>query len=217
MSCRQSARRCSWGRTRRGCSTGSACLSCFGRSQDAPTRSICCAGTTAPCCSTHRTATALRSTSARRSSTSTAPTCTRGWSPPLPAGALRLGARVTGIDQGRDGVTVAIESGESVTVEAVVVADGIRSHLRQQLVGPEDPLFSGTVVYRGVISRAEALDLHPDGVNRYWLGPYRHGVSYWIAAGRLLALNLGVQRANPSTESWTLTVDAAEAIDQLDG
>ncbi|HEY5294809.1 MAG TPA: FAD-dependent monooxygenase, partial [Gaiellaceae bacterium] len=135
----------------------------------------------------------------------------------LPAGALRLGARVTGIDQGRDGVTVAIESGESVTVEAVVVADGIRSHLRQQLVGPEDPLFSGTVVYRGVISRAEALDLHPDGVNRYWLGPYRHGVSYWIAAGRLLALNLGVQRANPSTESWTLTVDAAEAIDQLDG
>jgi len=135
----------------------------------------------------------------------------------LPAGTLRLGARVTGVDQGPDGVTVAVEGGESVTADAVVVADGIRSRLRQQLVGPEDPVFSGTVVYRGVISRAEALDLHPDGINRYWLGPYRHGVSYWIAAGRLLALNLGVQRANPSTESWTLTVDATEAIDQLDG
>jgi salicylate hydroxylase len=78
-------------------------------------------------------------------------------------------------------------------------------------------VFSGTVVYRGVIPRAAAAELHPDGTNRYWIGPYRHGVSYWISGGELLALNLGVQRADWSEESWTREVPADEADAYLEG
>jgi salicylate hydroxylase len=135
----------------------------------------------------------------------------------LPAGVLRLGARVTGLDQTNEGVSVALQGGERVHADAVVAADGIRSPLRQQLVGPEAPIFSGTVVYRGMIPRERGLDLHPDGVNRYWLGPDRHGVSYWVGSGSLLALNLGVRGAQGGEESWTLEVPADEALAHLDG
>ena len=135
----------------------------------------------------------------------------------LPEGALRLGARVTGVDEAGDQVEVALESGERLRADGLVAADGIRSPLRQQLVGTEDPVFSGTVVYRGVIPRERAADLHPDRVNRYWLGPHRHGVSYWIAAGRLLALNLGVQNADWGEESWTLETSAEEALPYVEG
>jgi 2-polyprenyl-6-methoxyphenol hydroxylase-like FAD-dependent oxidoreductase len=135
----------------------------------------------------------------------------------LPPGVLELGARVTGAEQSNDRVTVALEDGRRETFDAVVAADGIRSPLRQLLVGAEEPTFSGTVVYRGVVSRAEADDLHRDRTNRYWIGPYRHGVSYWIAGGALLALNLGVQRADWSEESWTREVPAAEADAYLEG
>ncbi len=135
----------------------------------------------------------------------------------LPPGVLRLGARVAGVDQHDDRVEVVLEGGERVTADALVAADGIRSPLRQQLVGVEEPVFSGTVVYRGVIPRERAQDLHPDRINRYWLGPGRHGVSYWIAGGRLLALNLGVQNANWGEESWTLETSADEALAYLDG
>ena len=131
----------------------------------------------------------------------------------LPSGVLRLGTRVVTADD--DGVV--LEGGERVHADAVVAADGIRSPIRQQLVGSEEPVFSGTVVYRGVIPRADAGDLHPDRTNRYWIGPYRHGVSYWISRGTLLALNLGVQRADWSEESWTREVPAAEADAYLDG
>ncbi|HEY8408390.1 MAG TPA: FAD-dependent monooxygenase [Gaiellaceae bacterium] len=131
----------------------------------------------------------------------------------LPPGVLRLGARVVAADD--DGVV--LDGGERVAADGVVAADGIRSPLRQLLVGREEPTFSGTVVYRGVIPRAAAGDLHPDGTNRYWIGPYRHGVSYWISRGELLALNLGVQQADWSEESWTREVPAEEADAYLDG
>jgi salicylate hydroxylase len=135
----------------------------------------------------------------------------------LPSGALTLGARVVAARQTGDRVAVELADGRSETFDAVVAADGIRSPLRQQLIGVEEPVFSGTVVYRGVVPRAVAGDLHPDRTNRYWIGPYRHGVSYWIAGGALLALNLGVQRADWSEESWTREVPAVEADPYLDG
>lgn len=131
----------------------------------------------------------------------------------LPPGVLRLGARVVAADDG--GVT--LDDGERIRADGVVAADGIRSPLRQQLVGAETPTFSGTVTYRGVMSRGAARDLHPDKTNRYWIGPYRHGVSYWISGGALLALNLGVQRVDWSEESWTREVGAVEADAYLDG
>jgi salicylate hydroxylase len=132
----------------------------------------------------------------------------------LPGDVLRLDARVAGVD----GTTAILATGERVSGDAIVAADGIRSPLRQQLVGAdEQPVFSGTVVYRGVVPRDRSADLHPDRTNRYWIGPYRHGVSYWISGGALLALNLGVQQADWSEESWTREVDAGEADAYLDG
>jgi len=135
----------------------------------------------------------------------------------LPAETIELGARVVDAAQRDDAVELLLGDGRRLGADAVVAADGIRSALRQLLVGADDPVFSGTVVYRGVISRADAGDLHPDRTNRYWIGPYRHGVSYWIARGALLALNLGVQHADWSEESWTREVPAAEADAYLDG
>ena len=135
----------------------------------------------------------------------------------LPTGVLRLGARVARVEQTSASAAVVLANGERISADGVVAADGIRSPLRQQLVGTEQPLFSGTVVYRGVIPRDDAVDLHPDRTNRYWVGPYRHGVSYWISGGKLLALNLGVQRAEWSEESWTREVPASEADTYLAG
>jgi salicylate hydroxylase len=114
---------------------------------------------------------------------------------------LRLGARVVRVDDEGDGAAAVVEDGTRVYGDIVVAADGIRSPLRQQLVGADDPVFSGTVVYRGIIPFERAADLHPDFVNRYWLGHARHAVSYRVGMGKLLALNLGVQRAEPAQES----------------
>jgi salicylate hydroxylase len=135
----------------------------------------------------------------------------------LPPGVLRLGQRVERIEQDGEGVELRTAAGERVRADAVVAADGIRSQLRQQLVGADSPVFSGTVVYRGVARREDVAGLHPDRLNFYWLGPYRHGVSYWISAGRLLAVNCAVQDAEWSRESWTLEAPHDEAAQAFAG
>lgn len=135
----------------------------------------------------------------------------------LPPGIVRYGVRVVSVEQDDDGVVVQLHRDSSVRADAAVAADGIRSSIRQQLVGSDDPVFSGTVVYRGVVPREEAAELHPDRVNVYWLGPRRHGVAYWIAAGRLLAVNCAVQDAEWSRESWALEASADEALAYFEG
>jgi len=129
----------------------------------------------------------------------------------LPDGVLRLGVRVDGVEQDESGVTVVTQQGERIRADAAVAADGIRSRIRGQLVGEDNPTFSNTVVYRGVAPRADVAHLHPDRLNLYWLGPYRHGVAYWIAGGSLLAVNCAVQDAEWSRESWTLEAPPEEA------
>lgn len=130
----------------------------------------------------------------------------------LAPGTLHLGARVKTVKQLNDHVALVLADGTRVKADVAIAADGIRSPIRQQLFGPEEPSFTGTVVYRGVARRDRALSLHPERVNHYWLGPYRHGVAYWISSGELLAVNCAVQHADWSAESWTLEARPEEAL-----
>jgi salicylate hydroxylase len=135
----------------------------------------------------------------------------------LPEGILRLDVPVTALEQDEASVSVVLADESRVPADAVVAADGIRSPMRQQLAGRDAPVFSGTVVYRGLLRREDVTDLHPDGISRYWLGPYRHGVSYWVAGGRLLGLAAAVQRAEWSRESWTDPGDRQELLGYFEG
>ncbi|MBV8998448.1 MAG: FAD-dependent monooxygenase, partial [Solirubrobacterales bacterium] len=135
----------------------------------------------------------------------------------LAPGTVVAGAAVAGVEQSDAMVTLVLADGSRVTADIAVAADGIRSRIRQQLAGADEPEFSGTVVYRGVAKREAVLDLHPGHVNYYWLGPYRHGVSYWISAGELLAVNCAAQHAAWSRESWTLQAPAEEALEYFEG
>ena len=135
----------------------------------------------------------------------------------LAPGTVRPGIAVAAVEQTDAAVTLELADGSQRRADVVVAADGIRSPIRQQLAGADEPEFSGTVVYRGVLPREHALELHPHHINYYWLGPYRHGVSYWISAGELLAVNCGVQHAEWARESWTLEAPAEEALEYFAG
>lgn len=122
----------------------------------------------------------------------------------LPDGAVQFGARIEAVEQDETAAELVLDDGSRrVRSDVVIAADGIRSLLRQQLVGVDEPVFSGTIVYRGLADRDAVEELHPDRVNRYWLGPNRHAVAYWIAAGDVLAVNAAIRDADWARESWT--------------
>ena len=135
----------------------------------------------------------------------------------LPEQSVDLGSSVVGVREGGDSVDVQVADGRRLRADVVVAADGIRSPLRQQLLGSEAPTFSGTVVYRAVVPHEDIDTVHPAGTNRYWLGPQRHAVAYWIAGGRLLAMNTAVQHAEWSRESWTDRASPDEVLPYFEG
>src|SRR4029453_16604402 len=99
----------------------------------------------------------------------------------LPGGLLRLARRLTSLEEGTDGVALRFADGESAHADVVIGADGIHSTVGESLFGPQPPPSSGGVV------PVEPLASPPLPRRGYsWLGPDRHFVHYYVAAGRLL-------------------------------
>lgn len=96
---------------------------------------------------------------------------------------FHAGSRVTSIDPSTPSVT--LDSGEKVTADVIIGADGIRSVVRDIVVGhPQKVKYTGDSAYRFIIP-AEDMLTDPDLgslVDKLcvWAGPQKHIVSYGI-------------------------------------
>jgi salicylate hydroxylase len=129
---------------------------------------------------------------------------------------LRSGCAVTGYEQDASGATVVLESGERVTGDAVVGADGIRSAIRGQLVGDGEPRVSGHTVYRALIPMRDVPEELRWNAVTWWAGPGRHFVHYPINGGR--TLNLAAIHTDGATEAVNgVPVDTAHVREVFAG
>jgi salicylate hydroxylase len=72
------------------------------------------------------------------------------------------------------------------TADMVVVADGVWSTLRQQLLGDGMPSFTGHIAYRALVAQADLpLHLRSQDVS-VWMGSDAHVVSYPVRGGNYL-------------------------------
>ncbi|MEP4198505.1 MAG: 3-hydroxybenzoate 6-monooxygenase [Aliishimia sp.] len=96
--------------------------------------------------------------------------------------ALRTGAAADRYDLTKDGVSLTLQSGESVEGRALIGADGLWSSLRAQMVG-DAVRVSGHSTYRSVI----AADQMPQALRlnsaTLWAGPKCHIVHYPLSGG----------------------------------
>ncbi len=111
---------------------------------------------------------------------------------------LRVNSEVQGYEQDGVTVTAAIASGKQVTGCALVGADGLRSSIRQRLVGDGEPLVSGHSTYRSVIpTEAMPEDLRWNAAT-LWAGPKCHIVHYPLSGWKVF--NLVVTYHNDAPE-----------------
>jgi 2-heptyl-3-hydroxy-4(1H)-quinolone synthase len=76
----------------------------------------------------------------------------------LPAGTVRFGARVVGLDVGPDRVGVRLESGERLEADLLVGADGLRSLVRHAVFGATPPVYLGYRSHRLVVDNRDAIE-----------------------------------------------------------
>ncbi|MEM9938714.1 MAG: FAD-dependent monooxygenase [Pseudomonadota bacterium] len=131
--------------------------------------------------------------------------------------AVRLGASVTGYEQAGGKVFAILSDGSRVEADVLIGADGIHSAVREQMLGPDAPVFTGNVAWRAVVP-VEALGAHaPRPVAGAWMGRGKHAVTYLLRRGALANLVAVVERDDWTGESWSAQGSKAEALQDFAG
>lgn len=102
----------------------------------------------------------------------------------VPRAVIHLNKRLVGLDQRGNTVTLSFADGDRATADAVIGADGVHSVVREVLLGPEKPRFTGRVAYRTTFPAARLGDLPLDDGNTKWWGRDRHIVIYYVRPNR---------------------------------
>jgi len=133
------------------------------------------------------------------------------------ADAIVLGARCVGLEQDERGAALRFEDGREARADLVVGADGVHSVIRRFLFGPDQPVFTGVIAWRGVIPAGdlEPRLMAPDSVT--WIGPRGHAVHYPLRRGELLNYVSVIERDDWRVESWSVEGSVEECLADYPG
>ncbi|RHW39384.1 FAD-dependent monooxygenase [Lysinibacillus yapensis] len=102
----------------------------------------------------------------------------------IPADQLHLDHRLVDVEEKDETVEVTFANGKKIEVDVLIAADGIRSPVRDKVLGKKEPVFSGYVAHRALVPFDDALGMacedntlriYVDGDNSYYLLPLLNG------------------------------------------
>jgi len=120
----------------------------------------------------------------------------------LPDNVVHTGHRCTGFEQRDDVARVTFSNGTVAEADVIVAADGIHSELRPYVFPPSNPVFSGSVAYRGVLP-LERIPDWPTDAWLMWLGKAKHFLTFPVRAGQLINYVGFVPADEQMKESWS--------------
>jgi len=100
--------------------------------------------------------------------------------------ALETSRGVTGFEERGGAVLVRCENGAQVEGAALVGADGLRSVVRQAVIGDGAARMAGHFVYRGVVPMDQIADRSRAEAMTIWGGPDLHLVQYRLRGGTVM-------------------------------
>jgi len=131
----------------------------------------------------------------------------------VPGDVVALNRKLTGFVQGEHSVTLTFADGRSASADAMIAADGVHSHVREMLMGPEHAHFTGRVAYRTTFPASLLGGVHVPTVRTKWWGTDRHMVVYPVTAARdvIYFVTSQPEKAEWRTaESWSARGDLDE-------
>ena len=118
--------------------------------------------------------------------------------------AIHLNHRVALFREDDDGVELQFANGEVARGDLLIGADGLKSVVRQQIVGNLPATYTGDAAWRITLPAARVPRGLVDEVMSVWMGPGGHFIAYYIRANAALLNFVGlVETEDVSEESWT--------------
>ncbi|SNT12936.1 salicylate hydroxylase [Noviherbaspirillum humi] len=117
---------------------------------------------------------------------------------------ITLNARVESFEENADGVTLNLADGRKAHGDVLIGADGIKSAIRAQILGPTPATYTGDIAWRATIPTERLPAGIMDVVSTVWCGPKKHATIYYLRAGKLVNFVGLVEYPNQTeVESWT--------------
>ncbi|MCT1478444.1 FAD-dependent monooxygenase [Microbacterium sp. p3-SID336] len=129
---------------------------------------------------------------------------------------IHLGHRLTSLETTADGVRVEFENGVHDVFDAVVGADGIHSAVRPHIGQFPEPVYSGYIVYRGVVDASRLPDDWPM-ISQVWMGDSRHFMCYPLQQRKLFNFVAGVPSDRPLEGPWSGPCEVSELAAEFAG
>ncbi|MDG1438854.1 MAG: FAD-dependent monooxygenase [Emcibacteraceae bacterium] len=128
-----------------------------------------------------------------------------------------LNAEATGFEETADKVYLTLKDGRKVVGDILIGADGIKSAIRDQIVGETPPDFTGQVAWRATVNVNKLPKDFMEKIVAIWCGPKKHAVVYYLRSGELLNFVACVENEKWQNESWTVKADWQELKDDFVG
>lgn len=118
--------------------------------------------------------------------------------------ALHLKSHIENYHQSADVVSVTLSDGRQFSGDVLIGADGIKSTIREKMLGPDKPVFTGNVAWRAVVPIEKLGRNKPNPTACVWMGRKRHGVTYLLRNGNLANFVGVVERGDWRQEGWAV-------------
>lgn len=135
----------------------------------------------------------------------------------VPLDVIQFNKKLVDLARRGSGVELRFADGSRATADGVVGADGVHSKVREILLGPERPIFTGRVAHRTVFPAALLGEFAVDTCTKWW-GPDRHIVVYPVNPRRdEIYFVTSVPDPDWDVESWSARGEMAEVQSALAG
>jgi 6-hydroxynicotinate 3-monooxygenase len=101
----------------------------------------------------------------------------------LASGTIHFGHKIAGIDDAPEGLRLTFENGAVAEADIAIGADGIRSRVREIILGAEEPRFIGRIAPRAVFPASRIAGAPIRDCTKWW-GPERHVLAYYMTPRR---------------------------------
>jgi 6-hydroxynicotinate 3-monooxygenase len=130
-------------------------------------------------------------------------------------GTIAFGRRLIGAEDRGDDVVLSFEDGSTETADIVIGADGVNSKVREVLLGPEAPTYSGYMGHRAIIP-VERLGGHPFDPCTKWWAEDRHMMVYALdGSGREMYYVTGVPADDTFAEAGSFVPSSRDELREV--
>ncbi len=126
---------------------------------------------------------------------------------------ITLGARCVAVEQDDHVVTARFADGREAAGELLIGADGIHSVVREYVAGPDRPIWSRQISWRGLAPATVGHEVGLEVRHHSFWGPRKIFVCFYVSAGRLVNWVGNTQSDEDwHEESWSARGDRDEVL-----